>query len=132
MIFNRNINVYHRSEDQTFCDNNRIVKNTTSPRWHGAGYYRFVEPAGIMIPETSPGSYHCYTWGTGWLNGRASSVLPGEEKGMEVCFEWSTDPCFIKANITVTRCLGENTDYYVYYLPYITWCPFRFCASMVP
>ncbi len=41
--------------------------NYTSPNWVGAGYYRIQEPAGIKIPNSSPGYKHCGTNGSGWI-----------------------------------------------------------------
>ena len=29
--------------------------------WQGSGYYRFLEPAGSMMPEIAPGEYRCGT-----------------------------------------------------------------------
>ena len=29
--------------------------------WQGPGYYRFLEPAGSMMPEMAPGEYRCGT-----------------------------------------------------------------------
>ena len=38
-------------------------------RWKGAGYYRFMEPAGYMMPGTGPGRDFCGTWAAVWIPG---------------------------------------------------------------
>ena len=59
-----------------FCD--AEGRSYTSPRWQGAGYYRFLEPAGTMLPEKSPGYYHCGTRSVGWLNGTHQGLEQGD------------------------------------------------------
>jgi len=99
----------------------------TSPGWKGEGWYRFVKPAGIKIPEKSPASNKCGTLKTGWLNGK-HPVITGESKKVQYCFHWSYDECRWSFNGRVTNCGG----YYVYYLPATNFCTFRYCATNDP
>ena len=92
--------------------------------WQGSGYYRFVEPAGTMMPESSPGERHCGTGRSGWLNGQHPTEL-GQEKALEVCFDFVNNICDQRRNITVTKCDG----FYVYYLVDVPSCNNRYCGS---
>ena len=89
--------------------------NDTSTQWKGEGYYRLMEPAGIQLPEYAPGSGHCGTSLTGWLNGSHPERY-GEEVERKVCVDGDRDnrlDCNWNWNITITNCKG----YYVYFLP---------------
>ena len=95
----------------------------TSPMWRKDGYYRFVEPAGTMMSEVSPGSYHCGASAPGWLNGKHPTEL-GLEVEMEACFDYNSDACNHKRNVKVTNCNG----FFVYFLT--TACDtLRYCGS---
>ena len=98
----------------------------TSVRWKGDGYYRFVEPSGTMMPDFSPGDFHCGATGSGWLNGQHPEEV-GLEVDMEACFDWDSNDCDFKTNITVTNCNG----YYVYHLVDTPFCSLRYCAANI-
>ena len=70
------------------CFRDQDGANFISVRWKGDGYYRFVEPSGTMMPESSPGAYHCWTIGSGWLHGPHPEE-EGLEVDMEACFDES-------------------------------------------
>ena len=95
-----------------------------SPMWRGNGFYRFVEPAGTQMSEVSPGKYNCGTKAAGWLNGKHPTEL-GLEVQMEACFDWDSDVCNWKENITVTHCNG----FYVYFLKEVIGSYLRYCGS---
>ena len=74
-----------------------------------------MEPAGTQLPEYAPGSYHCGTVGTGWLNG-SHPERSGEEVVRKVCIDVDRGneyDCLFDRNIKITNCKG----YYVYFLP---------------
>ena len=73
-------------------------------------------PAGTQLPEYAPGSEHCGTAGTGWLNGSHPERY-GEEVERKVCVDWdrgNEEDCWRKRSILITNCKG----YYVYFLPH--------------
>jgi len=109
------------------CLDDLVGSVYNSGRWKGDGYYRFVEPSGTMMPESSPGEYHCGTHGSGWLNGQHPEEV-GLEVDMEACFDYSgSSECDSKRDITVTLCNG----YFVYHLvdtPRIHSC--RYCSKV--
>ena len=86
------------------------------------------EPAGLVIPETSPGMYHCGTSCPGWLNG-THPVTPGHTiNNINFCFDCyvSTDnDCYESTRGKVTNC----GDFYVYYLEDTNNCDRRYCAA---
>ena len=97
-----------------------------SPRWKGDGYYRFMEPSGTMMPEASPGVYHCGTTYAGWLNGHHPEEV-GLEVEMEACFDnINSGDCYYSTNITVTKC---NGGYFVYHLVDTPYRNRRYCSS---
>ena len=81
-----------------------------SGMWKGSGYYRFMEPSGIMMPESFPGYYHCGTNYPGWLNGTHPEEV-GLEVEREAHFDVGSSDVYV--NISVTKC---NGGYYVYHL----------------
>ena len=98
-----------------------------SAQWKGEGYYRLMEPAGIQLPEYTPGSEHCGTGATGWLNG-SHPERSGEEVLRTVCFDGdrgNEHDCWEKQTITVTNCKG----YYVYFLPDFIYGEGRYCGA---
>ncbi len=116
--------------DGEFCDKVDNDRNCSPGKWEGAGYYRFMQPAGIMIPTSDPGSFHCGTLGTGWINGTTDSLPVGEETSMEMCFSWINpvlDSCHHRDEVRVTRC---PEGYYVYYLKDAPAITYRYCSSM--
>ena len=52
--------------DICYCDIES--KATKSPAWQGDGFYRFLEPAGSMLPEYAPGVGHCGTYLAGIMH----------------------------------------------------------------
>ena len=99
-----------------YSDNDRY----TSPDWKGGDqWYRFVPPAGLVIPESAVQMYHCGTEATGWLN----DVHPqqeGESKEAEVCFSANRGghpeyDCVYSKQIEITNC----DNFFVYRLPEI-------------
>ena len=93
-----------------------------SPSWVGPAWYRFMSPAGTMMPETSPGESHCGTVASGWLSG-AHPAAPGESMEAKFCFDWIGDDCYEFTMGQVTHC----GSYHVYYLV-DTFCQNRYCA----
>ena len=74
-----------------------------------------MEPAGTQLPEYAPGSHHCGTWYTVWLNS-SHPERSGEEVEGTACFDADRGNrriCKWKESITITNCKG----YYVYFLP---------------
>ena len=106
----------------SYCD--REGREDTSLRWKGEGYYRFMEPSGTMMPESSLGEYHCGTHYSGWLNGSHPMEI-GLEVEMKACFLNGNTECYYKANIKVTNC----STYYVYYLEEVPACYARYCTA---
>ena len=116
-----------------FCDS--INKENHLPDWQGTGYYRFVEPAGVMLSTKTPGPYYCRTYGSMYLDD-ADNVLPnilvGDEVDAFVCQDASAEApgiCDRTFPITITKCPG---DFFVYYLsdfdPY--YCHTGFCGTL--
>ena len=104
------------SDGNQICQLDYEGYSSTSPQWHGAGYYRIMEPAGTQLSEFAPGSYHCGTLHTIWLNGTHPEEV-GVEVRRTVCFDLDSGnsrDCWFKEEITVTKC-GE--DFFVYFLP---------------
>ena len=104
-----------------------------STNWAGEGYYRFEEPAGVQMPESSPGPTKCATYAPGYLMG-AHGTEDGVEEDKMACFELDDDDCVSQEAITVTKCDG----FYVYKLPDIDQtllmsggfpAPSRYCAG---
>ena len=104
-----------------YCDHGG---NRKSPEWRGDGFYRFIEPSGTMMPESSPGIFHCGTGAAGWLNGQHPEEV-GLEVEMEACFDNGSD-CNFSTKITVTKCYG---GYYVYHLVDAPAYLSRYCAA---
>jgi len=119
-------NVDHGTGD--YCDKSSNLPSwaDTSPGWKGSNWYRFTSGAGVMMPESSPGHDHCGTSLSGWLQGTHPTDI-NVPKQAKVCFHyWRTgDECYESQNILVNNC----GDYYVYYLPEISWCELRYCGA---
>ena len=81
-------------------------------------------PAGTRIPESSPGSYHCGTYITGWLSG-VHPTTPGASIDAKFCFQWGSNDCYEPTQGKVTNC----GSYFVYYLENTPICQARYCAS---
>ena len=129
---NRNIMV-EISEDGDWGFADAVDLMYTSPRWHGGGYYRIMEPAGHVIPTRYPGRYHCGTANPGWINdenGVLDNLQVGQKEKVELTFCTSPDDnCYSNVDITVTRCPG---DFLVYELWNLVSGHERYCAAMYP
>jgi len=115
-------NTFSYPVDLNLCDKSGV--SNSSPMWRGPGYYRFEEPAGTRIPESPPGKHHCGTGAPGWLNGKHPTEV-GLEVEMEACFDWDSEMCHRRTDITVTYCDG----FYVYFLVEPSGCARRYCVS---
>ena len=115
----RNIN--HEGEpfysDKNSCDD-------TSPGWKGAGWYRFEDDAGVMMPESYPGLNKCGSGYPGWLQGSHPQGF-NETKDVTACFPGSNTECYNSMDIKITNC----GDFYVYYLPEVSYCEDRYCGA---
>ena len=112
--------------DEESIMNDRVGSKYMSPRWKGDGYYRFVEPSGTMMPESSPGAYHCGTEAAGYLNGQHPEEV-GLEVEIEACFDVSGNgDCEYSNYINVTKC---SDGYYVYHLVDTPEYHYRYCAA---
>ena len=101
--------------DNNLCTCDYTGSNGQSPDWHGPGNYRFF-PFSTMMPESSPGTWHCGTEAPGWLKGQHPTV-EGEEVRMDVCFDYGPvlGNCYYKSHINVTLCPGRiTTKLYIY------------------
>ncbi|MFO0634636.1 MAG: hypothetical protein U0168_17470 [Nannocystaceae bacterium] len=115
----------------TFNDGNGGVEYTdttgsgiVSPDWAGAGWYRFTDAAGTVIPEFTPPEYACGTDAPGWLDGTHPSVDEGVV-GRQVCFNYFDDFCSWTIPIQVVNC----GDFYLYELPETPATALRYCGS---
>ena len=127
LYFYRNVNDSgkHPSTGAYFCDTSTwTIHEEISPDWSSEGWYRFTGPSGTQMPEKAPGKGHCGTYAPGWLNGthpdKAGQTIPGT-----VCFHFSSDKCYEKVSIEITKC----DQYFVYRLPETPWCQLRYCAT---
>ena len=82
--------------------------------------------AGTRIPEQSPGIDHCGTFRPGWMRG-VHPTTPGEQVQATICFVWPSTDCDYQVEVTVINC-GE---YFLYNLPQVPYCNFRYCGSLV-
>ena len=116
----RNINNQERG---FYCD--RLDANT-SPDWRGENWYRFQSGAGVLMPESTPGTQQiCGTKHPGWLNGAHPTEI-NQLKQVQVCFHHSISIgiCLYSVDILVTNC----GDYYVYFLKEVPFCDLRYCG----
>ena len=112
-------------------------KYIISEDWQGAGYYRFVPPAGLKMATKSPGPLHCSTWGVLYISDDTNvmdDMKVGGEVEVKVCSDTESEPgscdsLFINYfNIMVTKC---PDNYFVYKLPNVR-CASKFCGSFEP
>ena len=99
--------------------------------WRGFGWYRFLPPAGTMMPLQSPGQNHCGTHASGWIDAQSNPNTPGEIVDRKVCFaffdfvQMSVDNCTWSTDIRVRNC----GTYLLYELPDTDGCHFRYCGT---
>ena len=105
-----------------YCD--KSGDSDQSPGWKGSNWYRFTSGAGVMMPESSPGEFHCGTKGSGWLQTTHPTNI-NVPKQAKVCFHYKSNECRWSQNILVTNC----GDFYVYYLPDTPACNLRYCGA---
>ena len=119
-------NIEH-GRDNDYC---RDYAGSDECDWEGSGWYRFLEPAGLYIPEVSPGLNHCKTYRPGWMNDEHPAVN-GITKQVKICFPYdsSHDECYLSVDIEVTKC---DDKIFVYNLPD---SPFgleaRYCSTSI-
>jgi len=104
-----------------------------SADWRGAAWYKFGGKAGQFLPEKSPGSNHCGTWGSGYLAQPHPTRLYETIKA-RVCFDLTgyenRGDCYKSEKITITKC-GE--DDFVYWLREVNSNYFlRYCGTDQP
>jgi cysteine-rich repeat protein len=90
----------------------------------GGLWYRFLDPAGVVMPLVAPSIYSCGTDAPGWMKG----TYPIESDGIvarTVCFAWLGDPCTWSVDISVRNC-GK---YFVFKLPDAPDCALRYCGA---
>ena len=97
---------------------------TGSWDWKAKNWYRFEEPAGIMIANSSVTKSHCGTSATGWLNG-AHPASMGEIVTRTVCFNWAENSCWKSIDVQIKKCDG----YFVYELPPTPGCHLKYCGQ---
>ena len=109
-------------------DNEEDCHQNGEDDWRGTGWYRMVEPAGTMIPESKVDQYQCGTPYSGWLAGSHPSN-PGEEVSLKVCFRGLVTLCEASVDVKVRNC----GDFFLYYLPDTSVigsdCLYRYCAE---
>jgi len=103
------------------CD--KDGSSNESPDWKGAGWYRFMPPAGKMMPISPPGSGRCGTAGGGWIKDWLA-VTPGTTATHTVCFAHDGNNCYKEETIKVKNCGA----YYLYNLPNTPGCK-RYCVE---
>ncbi len=86
-------------------------------------WYRFLPPAGVKMPTSSPPKQKCGTHAPGWMQGSHPAVKDGIVS-RKVCFHWSNSTCHWNATIGVINC----ATYYIYRLPKTPVCNLRYCA----
>ena len=87
-------------------------------------WYRFLPPAGTMMPTASVAKYKCSTHAPGWIQGTHPSLKDGIVS-RKVCFHWSSNTCQWSSQISVLNC----ATYYIYKLPKAPVCNLRYCGT---
>ena len=102
------------------CDSSNVLGDWTG----GNSWYRFQEPAGTQLANSTVSVKHCGTNAPGWLNGAHPSVL-GENVIRQVCFSWVGNSCFTSTNVEIKKCGG----YYLYKLNTVPICDIKYCGQ---
>ena len=119
---------YHRP-GYLACDGYHRTDHASSswisdPQWGGFGWYRFMKPAGTMMPTSPPPLNRCLTQMPGWLrNGHPSKKGQRNESAL-FCFNSIHSTCRRHAYGKVTNC----GSFFVYYLSNAPVCHARYCA----
>ena len=90
-------------------------------------WYRFFKPAGTRIPDHPPSlnGNKCGTHATGWLQG-GHPRKAGEVVSRRVCFSYAGWKCYGRSvQVKVAHC----GSFFVYQLPSIPYCSYRYCAT---
>jgi len=90
---------------------------TSTPQW-----VRFSGAAGTEIPTCVVPVNQCGTCATGYYTGVMPAV--GVTETGTVCYNWSSNTCYLNNSISVTNCNG----YYVYALIAPLHCYLRYCT----
>jgi len=126
VLNDRNRNVQNNFQPQK-CD--RSSHTNVSPDWQGHSWYRILPPAGTHIPTQSPGHGKCGTSASGWINGFPAISQIGQTEKATVCYHNGNNACFQKNEINITLCTDVETKYYVYQLPDMLNCHYKYCAK---
>ncbi|KAM6155692.1 uromodulin [Rhynchocyon petersi] len=89
------------------------------------GWYRFVGPGGVRMPETCVPMLRCNTAAPMWLNGTHPSTSDGIVD-RTTCAHWSDNCCLWEAPVQVKACSG---GYYVYNLTAPPECHLAYCTD---
>ena len=89
----------------------------------GNNWFRFIEPAGTKLPDTSPpkksfeGEQICDTYAVAWMEGSHPNTT-SEIVQRNVCFSWFRKKCMGgPLSIHVGKCNGnDGNDFYIYQL----------------
>jgi cysteine-rich repeat protein len=113
-----------KEADRAVAFNDGPGKVTKCDAKVGSLWYRFLDPAGVVLPLVAPSIYSCGTDAPGWMKG----TYPLEADGIvprTVCFAWIGDTCTWSVEISVRNC-GQ---YYVFKLPDVPECALRYCSA---
>ena len=91
-----------------------------------AGWVRFEGAGGSVITTSKPPSNRCGTHASGYMSGAHPAVSDGVVE-RTVCFVFKDKPC-VDPFSTLIRVRNCGT-FYVYELPELKYCKFRFCTN---
>jgi len=101
--------------------------DVTMADWQGEAWYRVQEPAGSRIPTLSPGTHHCGTQSSTWMNGLHPNTR-GDSKEVDFCLHWDQGPCHKPNSWTRNGKVTNCGDYFVYMLPDMPGCSGVYCT----
>ncbi|XP_069051673.1 uromodulin-like [Lepisosteus oculatus] len=90
------------------------------------GWFRFLGPAGVQMPESCVPTHKCGTHAPVWLNG----AHPQPEDGVvsrETCGHWTGGCCNFRHPVHVKACPG---GYFVYKIQSTNGCSLVYCADV--
>ena len=89
---------------------------------NGENWFRFVEPAGTKLPDTSPpkkafnGEQICGTYSVAWIDGSHPNVTDTVTE-RRACFSWFKKPCLGPLSMHIGKCSGNHGKaFYIYQL----------------